>query len=132
MDRYLKRPIMERKQIMGSHSNDDHGNPEMNAAIRAMFEDKAAQLTERRMNTYTAGTEEERALWAELSNGVMITQMPKDPLAVRISIGKAYDIDEDGSTYLSFRGKPSEVIELLEQALRAVKHSLVGDPNAKI
>lgn len=96
---------------MASHHDDDAGSPEMNAAIRAMFSDLASAMTEAKLNLITAGKPGEKALYTDLIDGVRVTRMPEDPLAMRISIGKPHDLDE--GTYFVFRGNPSKVISFL-------------------
>ena len=106
---------------MASHHDDDAGNPEMNAAIRAMFDEKAKALTEAGANRITAGMPGEKELYSENIGGIQVTCMPDDPLATRISIGKPHDLDE--GAYLVFRGKPSDVEMLLQQALAALRRA---------
>ena len=104
---------------MASHQNDDHGNPEMNRALRKLFNDKAAQMTKAQLNTITAGITDEKPLYQEIDGGVHVTRMPDDPLAMRISVGAPHDLDE--GSYLVFRGSPSKAIELLEQSIVALR-----------
>ena len=106
---------------MGSHHDDDFGNTEMNSAIRKLFEDKADQMTDRRLNLITAGEPGESALYEETVDGLILRHMPDDPLALRISIGEPHELDE--GAYCVFRGKPSETIGLLERALAAIKNA---------
>ena len=105
---------------MGSHHNDDAGtSPEMNQALRALLEDKANQMTERKLNTIAAGAVNEEPEYRRMIDGLLVTQMPKDPLAVRVSIGEPLDIDN--GEYLTFRGEVNDVIALLERALVAMR-----------
>ncbi len=107
---------------MGSHRDQDY--PDGGEAIRAQFQDRAAEMTERAENLITAGHPSERTLGTWDAEGFGIRRLPEDPLhARRISIGEA---DLSDSAYLVFRGDPKRILPLLQRALKAAEKAL-GD-----
>jgi hypothetical protein len=78
-----------------------------------LFRD-AERMTKDKLNEITAGKPGESVLAEETTNRFLIRQLPEDPLALRISIGRVKD--SNGSSYLTFRGAPDLIKDLLQQA----------------
>lgn len=80
---------------------------------------KAEEMTARKENLITAGKPGEKELFAQQVGLIFVRRLPDDPLALRISIGEARDVEE--SAYLVFRGDPEWVMELLDRAVSAMR-----------
>ena len=70
---------------------------------------------ERKITTPNPG---ERALYEGLHAGVHVTQLPDDPIALRVSLGEA---PGGASAYLVHRGPRHGVVALLKRALAAME-----------
>ena len=103
-------------------------------ALNAMCA-KAKLLTEKGLNKITAGElHGEKVLGEVDSSGFKIKKLPADPIGIRISIGKASSPLAqmvDDAHYLVFRGRLSEVLALLRDAVKALstapQEDLTGD-----
>ena len=67
----------------------------------------------RRITTLNDG---ETPLSRYMVDGLDVTQLPDDPLALRISLGEA----PGGLAYLVYRGSRERMVALLRRALRAL------------
>ena len=81
---------------------------------------EAERLTARGENLITAGAPHEPLLYDRQSGGFTVRQLPRDPFALRISIGEAHDGMLD-SAYLVFRGDRDAVTGLLRRSLLALE-----------
>jgi hypothetical protein len=104
---------------MASHSDrDSRGTDEKYKDVLEKFRERAEKLTEERANIITAGRDGEKHLFEATRDGVLIRQLPDDPLCIRVSIGKPYDIRV--GAYCVYRGTESSVKDLLRECLKAL------------
>lgn len=84
------------------------------------IEEKADRLTRQRLNLITGGQRGEKPLYEDFIGSTLVRRLPDDPHCNRISIGGGGVLSNHGQ-YVVYRGRPSEIIELLKRALKAVK-----------
>jgi hypothetical protein len=100
---------------MQSHDDfDAHTAEKHDRALR----EKAERMTAELQNLITAGRADETEEFSAQVGGVFVRQMPADPLALRVSIGRGRVPD---STYCVIRGNAHEIITLVGDALAALK-----------
>lgn len=86
--------------------------------------EKARRMSAAESNTIAAGEKGEIALGVLASPHGYVTQLPDDPLALRVSIGEGIDLD--GSRYCVIRGDPAECLDLVERVTLALRHYVLG------
>lgn len=96
---------------MAESHNDDMHNP----GFLDKLQKQAKKMLEEGSNVITAGKFGEQVLFEYEKDGVLIRQMPDDPLALRVSIGQINITSKD--SYLVFRGDPKQVKLLLTRML---------------
>ena len=80
---------------------------------------KAKEMSQNKENVITAGKPGEEVLYIYEEEGLMICQLPDDPLCLRISIGQANLKTKD--SYLVFRGDPKQIKLLLTRMLNVFR-----------
>lgn len=107
---------------MGSHQDYDvQSTSKRDQEIREAFSKRAEELTTQQANLITAGHSDEPVLLEKDVDGILVRRLPKDPLAIRISIRRPYELSE--GAYIVYRGDRDRVVELLEESLAALKKS---------
>jgi hypothetical protein len=89
------------------------------------LEKRAAEMTERGLNRMTAGASGETPLREETHGNLTVRQLPDDPLAWRVSLGRLRGSDD---AYLVFRGDIGRIRVLLSQASRVIDQWLASAP----
>jgi len=98
---------------MASHSDSDH---EMKARVLDELRMKAELMEDLGKNDLALGNVQSESRL----DGIHIRQLPPDKQGVlRLSIGGRPDME--GTQYLTYRGDTRQCVELLEQALSAIK-----------
>ncbi len=99
---------------MASHEDRQHTEAERQI-IEEILAARGEQLTREGRNIITAGAPGEQEIRSGIYGRSYIRQLPDDPQAFRISIGRSRGLGEPA--YVVLRGDPSECRRLLAQAI---------------
>ena len=110
---------------MQTHRDDDSRlrelfgcKDEQAAETLAALKVRAREMVAKGESQIAAGKLKEKPIGELSTRHGFVTQLPEDPLCLRISIGESMQIPN--STYLVFRGDPVEVQALLTKAVHAL------------
>ena len=117
---------------MASHKDDDAAlrKGPLDEFLEQARTEAATQALKNRLSTLTVGKPSETPEWHQQIDDFSVMRLPNDPLEIlRISIGRPEEKPE--GAYLSFRGDPVVIEELLVNALNALrKATRSGDDGA--